>query len=71
MCRQVCRKDVIERSEMPAYAYQIPTGFFQSLLSYHRDNLYIIAKIFGKMWGNGAKIGGKMWGNGAKIGGKM
>ena len=56
---------------MPAYAYQIPTGFFQSLLSYHRDNLYIIAKIFGKMWGNGAKIGGKMWGNGTKIGGKM
>ena len=27
---------------IPAYAHQIPTGFFQSLLNYHRDNLYII-----------------------------
>ena len=24
---------------IPAYAHQIPTGFFQSLLNYHRDNL--------------------------------
>ena len=23
--------------------YKIPTGFFQSLLNYHRDNLYIIS----------------------------
>ena len=36
---------------IPAYAHQIPTGFFQSLLNYHRDNLYIISKIFvGKRW---------------------
>ena len=28
---------------IPAYAHQIPTGFFQSLLNYHRDNLYIIS----------------------------
>ena len=27
---------------IPAYAHLIPTGFFQSLLNYHRDNLYII-----------------------------
>ena len=27
---------------IPAYAHQIPTGFFQSLLNYHRGNLYII-----------------------------
>ena len=27
---------------IPAYAHQIPMGFFQSLLNYHRDNLYII-----------------------------
>ena len=27
---------------IPAYTHQIPTGFFQSLLNYHRDNLYII-----------------------------
>ena len=26
-----------------AYAHQIPTGFFQSLLNYHRNNLYIIS----------------------------
>ena len=32
---------------IPAYAHQIPTGFFQSLLNYHRDNLYIIAKKIG------------------------
>ena len=29
---------------IPAYAHQIPMGFFQSLLNYHRDNLYIISK---------------------------
>ena len=28
---------------IPAYAHLIPTGFFQSLLNYHRDNLYIIS----------------------------
>ena len=39
---------------IPAYAHQIPTGFFQSLLNNHRDNLYIIPKktclpkIFGR-----------------------
>ena len=27
---------------IPAYAHQIPTGFFKSLLNYHRDNMYII-----------------------------
>ena len=27
---------------IPAYAHLIPTGFFQSLLNYHRDNMYII-----------------------------
>ena len=32
---------------IPAYAHQIPTGFFQSLLNYHRDNLYVIAKKIG------------------------
>ncbi|MDY4462517.1 MAG: hypothetical protein SPE23_10060, partial [Sodaliphilus sp.] len=25
---------------IPAYTHQIPTGFFQSLLNNHRDNLY-------------------------------
>ena len=30
---------------IPAYAHQIPTGFFQSLLNYHRDNSYIISII--------------------------
>ena len=29
---------------IPAYAHQIPTGFFQSLLNNHRNNLYIIPK---------------------------
>ena len=29
---------------IPAYAHQIPKGFFQSLLNNHRDNLYIIPK---------------------------
>ena len=33
------------RSEMPAYAHQIPTGFIQLLLNNHRDNLYIISQI--------------------------
>ena len=33
---------------IPAYAHQIPTGFFQSLLNYHRDNLYI---IYFFLWG--------------------
>ena len=39
---------------IPAYAHQIPTGFFQSLLNNHRDNLYFIPKktclpkIFGR-----------------------
>ena len=28
---------------IPAYTYQIPMGFFQSLLNNHRDNLYIIS----------------------------
>ena len=28
---------------IPAYAHQIPMGFFQSLLNYHMDNLYIIS----------------------------
>ena len=28
---------------IPAYAHLIPTGFFQSLLNCHRDNLYIIS----------------------------
>ena len=27
---------------IPAYAHLIPTGFFQSLLNYNRDNMYII-----------------------------
>ena len=31
----------------PAYAHQIPMGFFQSLLNYHRDNLYIISFFYG------------------------
>ena len=31
---------------IPAYTHQIPTGFFQSLLNYHRDNLYIISYFF-------------------------
>ena len=31
---------------IPAYAHQIPTGFFQSLLNNHRDNLYIIPFVF-------------------------
>ena len=31
---------------IPAYAHQIPTGFFQSLLNYHRDNLYIISFFY-------------------------
>ena len=31
---------------IPAYAHQIPTGFFQSLLNYHRDNLYIISLFY-------------------------
>ena len=30
---------------IPAYTYQIPMGFFQSLLNNHRDNLYIISQI--------------------------
>ena len=30
---------------IPAYAHQIPTGFIQSLLNNHRDNLYIISQI--------------------------
>ena len=25
---------------IPAYTHQIPTGFFQSSLNFHRDNLY-------------------------------
>ena len=32
---------------IPAYTHQIPTGFFQSLLNYHRDNLYIISFLVG------------------------
>ena len=28
---------------IPAYTHQIPTGFFQSVLNNHRDNLYIIS----------------------------
>ena len=32
---------------IPAYAHQIPMGFFQSLLNYHMDNLYIISFFFG------------------------
>ena len=32
---------------IPAYAHQIPMGFFQSLLNYHRDNLYIISFFYG------------------------
>ena len=32
---------------IPAYTHQIPTGFFQSLLNDHRDNLYIIAFFCG------------------------
>ena len=28
---------------IPAYTHLIPTGFFQSLLNYYRDNLYIIS----------------------------
>ena len=31
---------------IPAYTHQIPTGFFQSLLNFHKDNLYIISIIF-------------------------
>ena len=31
---------------IPAYSHQIPTGFFKSLLNYHRDTLYIIAFTF-------------------------
>ena len=36
---------------IPAYAHLIPTGFFQSLLNNHRDNLHIIAINF-KSWLN-------------------
>ena len=37
---------------IPAYAHQIPTEFFQSLLNNHRDNLYIIPpkKCLPKIW---------------------
>ena len=28
---------------IPAYTHQIPTGFFQSSINNHRDNLYIIS----------------------------
>ncbi len=31
---------------IPAYTHQIPTGFIQSLLNNHRDNLYIISFFF-------------------------
>ena len=37
---------------IPAYAHQIPTGFFQSLLNYHMDNLYIISFFFGGVRNN-------------------
>ena len=40
---------------IPAYAHQIPTGFFQSLLNYHRDNLYIISNFFLVGWGRAKK----------------
>ena len=33
---------------IPAYAHQIPTGFFQSLLNYHRDNLYHFLILYPK-----------------------
>ena len=36
---------------IPAYAHQIPKGFFQSLLNNHRDNLYIIPKKIPRMGG--------------------
>ena len=29
---------------IPAYTHQIPTGFFQSSLNIHRENLYIMTK---------------------------
>ena len=29
---------------LPAYTHQIPTGFFQSSLNIHRENLYIMTK---------------------------
>ena len=53
---------------IPAYAHQIPTGFFQSLLNYHRDNLYVISVFLvdggcggfvKKMWGRWRKLWGK------------
>ena len=44
---------------IPAYSHQIPTGFFKSLLNYHRDNMYIISFDFGEGvgwdWGGGAE----------------
>ena len=44
---------------IPAYAHQIPKGFFQSLLNYHRDNMYIISFDFGEGggwdWGGGVE----------------
>ncbi len=44
---------------IPAYAHQIPKGFFQSLLNNHRDNLYIISFDFGEgggwNWGGGVE----------------
>ena len=44
---------------IPAYSHQIPTGFFKSLLNYHRDNLYIISFDFGEGggwdWGGGVE----------------
>ena len=40
---------------IPAYAHLIPTGLFQSLLNYHRDNLYIISIFCG---GDSYKING-------------
>ena len=51
---------------IPAYAHQIPMGFFQSLLNYHRDNLYVISVfLVNGLWGLCEKNVGrwrKLWG---------
>ena len=46
---QAFRKDSISLRSLhlfciPAYTHQIPTGFFQSSLNIHRENLYIMTK---------------------------
>ena len=41
---------------IPAYAHQIHTGLFQSLLNYHRDNLYIISYFFYHLKSNSLEL---------------